>query len=62
MNATASPKKRNRHYSYDDSLDEGPKPLEEESVEVEKATPAEQNGGIERDDEDEEPNTPVVEG
>lgn len=42
MNCTG-PTKRNRHYSYVESLDEAPKLIEEEAVEVEEAVPADEN-------------------
>lgn len=55
------PKKRNQHYSYDESLDEAPKLIEDEAVEVEEAVPAEENEAIERDDENKKPDSPAFE-
>jgi hypothetical protein len=55
------PKKRDRHYSYDESLDEAPKLIEQEAVEVEEAVPADENESVERDGEDKKPDTPAFE-
>jgi len=41
------PKGRRRHYSYDESVDEPAKLIEEESVEIEEEVPAEENESIE---------------
>lgn len=48
----AIPKKRQRHHSYDESVDEPPKLLEAEPVAVESETPAEDNQSIEGVDQD----------
>jgi hypothetical protein len=42
------PKKRPRHHSYDESVDEPADLLEQEAVEIEKEVPAEDTGTIER--------------
>lgn len=42
------PRRRQRHYSYDESLDESAKLIADEPVEVEKETPAEDREPIER--------------
>ena len=55
------PKTRDRHYSYDESLDEAPKLIEQEAVEVEEAVPAEENESVERDGEDKKPDSPAFE-
>ena len=57
----AGPKKQYRHYSYDESLDEAPKLIEDEAVEVEEAVPADENEAIERDDENKKPDSPAFE-
>jgi hypothetical protein len=50
------PKKRPRHHSYDESVDEPAKLLEQEAVEIEKETPSEDTPAIERlEPEDREP-------
>ena len=46
--ARAVPKKRPRHHSYDESVDEPAKLLEQEAVEIEKETPSEDTPAIER--------------
>jgi hypothetical protein len=48
------PKQRKRHYSYDESIDEPAKVIEEERVEVERELPAEENEPVERIEEDNE--------
>jgi hypothetical protein len=42
------PKKRARHHSYDESVDEPAKLLEQEAVEIEKESPSEDTVVIER--------------
>ena len=42
------PKKRQRHHSYDESVDEPGKLLEQEAVETEKETPAEDTEAVEK--------------
>ena len=42
------PKKRAGHHSYDESVDEPAKLLEQEAVEIEKETPSEDTVVIER--------------
>ena len=46
--ARSVPKKRQRHYSYDESVNEPAKLLEEEAVEIEEEIPAEDNEAVER--------------
>jgi hypothetical protein len=46
--ARAVPKKRPRHHSYDESVDEPAKLLEQEAVEIEKEIPSEDTPAIER--------------
>lgn len=45
------PKRRQKHHSYDESVDEPAKLLEEESVDVEEAAPLEDNEPVESADE-----------
>jgi hypothetical protein len=47
------PKKRPRHHSYDESVDEPATLLEQEAVEIERETPSEDTGAIERVEPDE---------
>jgi hypothetical protein len=58
---SVGPKKRNRHYSYDESLDEAPKLIDDEAVEVEEAVPADENEAIERDNENNRPDSAAFE-
>ncbi len=55
------PKRRQRHHSYDESVDEAPKLLDNEPVAVESEAPAEDNQSIERDEPDETPVPPAFE-
>lgn len=41
------PKRSRRHYSYDESLDEPPRLIADEPVEVEREVPAEENESVE---------------
>jgi hypothetical protein len=50
--ACAVPKKRPKHHSYDESVDEPAKLLEQEAVEIEKETPSEDTPAIERVERD----------
>jgi hypothetical protein len=46
------PKGRRRHHSYDESVDEPAKLIEEEPVEIEEEAPAEENDSLESIDKD----------
>ncbi len=41
------PKRSKRHYSYDESLDEPPRLIADEPVEIEREAPAEENESVE---------------
>jgi len=43
-----APKKRQKHHSYDESVDEPAKLLEQEAVEIEREIPSEDTPAIER--------------
>jgi hypothetical protein len=43
-----APKKRQRHHSYDEGVDEPASLLEQEAVEIERETPAEEAEMVER--------------
>lgn len=47
QHSTAIPKRRQRHHSYDESVDEPAKLIENEAVDIEEATPLEENEPIE---------------
>ena len=55
------PKRRRKHHSYDESVDEPAKVIEDEPVEIEKETPAEDNEPIERVDDPEKPDSAAFE-
>ena len=48
IEAEVVPKKRQKHHSYDESVDEAAKLLEQEAVEIERAIPSEDTPPIER--------------
>ncbi len=47
-NALSVPKRRQRHHSYDESVDEPPKLIADEVTDVEAERPAEENEPVER--------------
>ena len=55
------PKKRQRHHSYDESVDESARVIEKESVEVEAEIPAEENESVETSEQDDETVSPAFE-
>jgi hypothetical protein len=59
--ANSIPKRRQRHYSYDESVDEPAKLIENEPVEVEAEVPAEENEPVERIEREDEPASPAFE-
>ncbi len=60
-NSGKIPKRRQRHHSYDESVDEAPKLLDNEPVAVESETPAEDNQPIEREEQDDASVPPAFE-
>ncbi len=61
QNSGIIPKRRRRRHSYDESVDESPKLLENEPVAMETETPAEDNQPIERAEQDETSIAPAFE-
>lgn len=57
----AGPKARAKHLSYDESVDESPKAIDAETVEIEKEVPAEENEPVEGTAEDTDPPPPAFE-
>lgn len=55
------PKRRQRHYSCDESVDEPARLIENEPVEVEAEVPAEENQPIERSEQDDKSASPAFE-
>lgn len=57
----AGPKTRDKHYSYDESVDESAKLIDSEPVEIEAEVPSEENEPVENNRQDEKPPPPVFE-
>jgi hypothetical protein len=53
------PKRRQRHYSYNESVDEPAKLIEDEPVEIEEEVPAEEKRPVEGIENDDEPDSPA---
>ena len=51
-NRANGPKGRRKHHSYDESVDESAGLIDNESVEIEEAVPAEENEPMERIEKD----------
>lgn len=58
---TSGPKRRDKHYSYDESVDEPGKLIEREAVEIEQEIPAEEKRPIERIEDNDRPKVPAFE-
>lgn len=56
-----APKRRQKHYSYNEGVDEPAKLIEDEPVEIEQEVPAEENEPLERVDENSKSDAPVFE-
>jgi hypothetical protein len=61
QNASKIPKRRQKHYSYNECVDESAKLIEDEPVDIEKALPAEENEPVEKIEKDSTPDTPAFE-
>ena len=55
------PKRRQKHYSYDENVDEPAKLIEDEPVEIEEERPAEENRPVEGAEEDDKSELPAFE-
>jgi hypothetical protein len=55
------PKQRDKHYSYDESLDEAPKLIESETVEIEAEIPCDTSEPVEGVTQEEEKSPPAFE-
>ena len=55
------PKRRKRHYSYDESVYEPAELIEDEPVEIEKEIPADENQPVEKVEENNKPDPPAFE-
>ncbi len=60
-NASKIPKRRQKNYSYNESVDESAKLIEDEPMDIEKAVPAEENEPVEKIEKDSTPDTPAFE-
>jgi len=61
QNASKIPKRRRKHYSYNECVDKSAKLIEDEPVDIEKAVPAEENEPLVRIDKDSTSDTPAFE-
>ena len=61
MECAIVPKRRQRHYSYDESLDEPGKLIADEPVEIEREIPAEENEPVEGTEANDSTGPPVFE-
>ncbi len=59
--AKVIPKRRQRHHSYDESVDEPAAVIEKEPVEVEAEIPAEENESVETSKPEDETASPAFE-
>lgn len=57
----AIPKRRQRHYSYDESVNESAKLIEDEPVEIEEEIPAEERRPVEGIEDDKKSEPPAFE-
>jgi hypothetical protein len=55
------PKQRQKHYPYNENLDEPAKLIDEEAVEIERNIPAEENESVEGIEKSDESNSPEFE-
>jgi len=55
------PKRRDRHYSYEEDVDEAPRLIDDEPVEVEHEVPVEDRRPIENIDKEDKPEPPIFE-
>jgi len=55
------PKRRQKHYSYDESVNKPAKLIEDEPVETEEEVPAEENEPLERIEKSDESEAPAFE-
>ncbi len=57
----AGPKQRQRHYSYDENVDEPAKLIEDEATEIEHEGPADENESVEGQQDQEKHEPPAFE-
>ena len=56
------PKRRQQHHSYDESVNESAKAIEDEAVEIEREAPSEENEPVEGVEDESAPDPPTFEG
>ena len=61
MERTIVPKRRQKHYSYDEGLNEAGKLIADEPVEIEREVPAEENEPVEGAEADNSAESPAFE-
>lgn len=59
--AAVKPKRRDRHYSYDENVNESAKLIDDEPVEIQGEVPAEEKQPIESIEPDEKSEPPIFE-
>jgi hypothetical protein len=57
----AIPKRRQKHHSYNENVDESANLIADEPVEIEEERPAEENESLQRAEDDTKPETPTFE-
>ena len=57
----AGPKQKKKHYSYDENIDEPAKLIDEETVEIERSVPIDENESVEQIDKSENSMPPAFE-
>jgi hypothetical protein len=57
----AKPKRRDKHYSYDESVNESAKLIEDEPVEIQGSVPVEEKRPIENIEAEDKPESPLFE-
>jgi hypothetical protein len=58
---TIGPKQRGKHHSYNENVDEPPKLIDEEAVEIEREVPEDPNEPVERVEDDDTSKPPAFE-
>ena len=58
---TTGPKRRDKHYSYDESVDKPGRLIEEEPTDIEEENPVEDNEPVEQVEENKEADSPAFE-
>ena len=62
VNRPDVPKRRQQHHSYDESVNESAKAIEDEAVEIEREAPSEENEPVEGVEDESAPDPPTFEG